>query len=431
MNQSFILFINLFIYIFSFIIVLKSNYKGKNFALLIFSLFLVSSLCSLLYYRTSLYYALTEAGSNDMSLFALLFLFLNVVVFFRPILSYAVDKQVTVPDHKILYYLGVFLGIVSILPFVENIVHILGFNSARFADVYYEKMDANFDSKSHLSSIGKICNGIVSWFQYITPSLFFYMLASKRKVIFIFLTLIAFLNPVSLGLIVGGRGELFQMIFILVLNYLLFRQYFTKKQDKVLKLVGLFFCVFAGSILFFITIARADGNSDLVYEQIYRYLGEGFINFGEKGWYITNHTHGYSIANGTGQTFMKDISDYFDARDYPRLGSITGMRMYVYYTVFGDYFIDFGLIGGILFNVILALLFYLSVKGKEAHFSSLILFNLYAKIGFIGIYCYAYMYKIEFLFFSLLVVFVLRKFENADETRYIKVNEIKPVYAIK
>ncbi|WP_420477462.1 O-antigen polymerase, partial [Noviherbaspirillum sp. ST9] len=201
---------------------------------------------------------------------------------------------------------------------------------------------------------------------YITPSLFFYMLASKRKVIFIFLTLIAFLNPVSLGLIVGGRGELFQMIFILVLNYLLFRQYFTKKQDKVLKLVGLFFCVFAGSILFFITIARADGNSDLVYEQIYRYLGEGFINFGEKGWYITNHTHGYSIANGTGQTFMKDISDYFDARDYPRLGSITGMRMYVYYTVFGDYFIDFGLIGGILFNVILALLFYLSVKGKEA-----------------------------------------------------------------
>ncbi|MES2454303.1 MAG: O-antigen polymerase [Bacteroidota bacterium] len=414
MNQSFSLFINLSLYVGYFIFILRGDFKGKRFALLILSLFVISALCSLLYYKTPTYFLYSEGLQKEISFEALLFLFLNIVLFLRPVLSYNISHDIKVPNYKILYYLGIFLGIVSIIPFIENLVYIKDFNAAKFAEVYFDKMEEGFSSRTHLSTIGRIGNGIASWFMYITPSIFFYMLASKRKKIYIFLSLIAFINPILIGLITGGRGDLFQLILVLIFNYLLFRKYFSEKQDRTILMFGASFGFVAVLILSFITFARSSGNSSEAYEEIYRYLGEGFVNFAEKAWYIKRHTDGYSIFNGTGETFLKDFSDYFNARDYIKLGGITGLRMYVYYTVFGDYFIDFGLIGALLFNIGMAAVFYQLVKRKEAFFSSIILFNLYAKIGFNGIYHFLYMYKIEFVFFTLLMVFIFRKFEKQN-----------------
>lgn len=51
-------------------------------------------------------------------------------------------------------------------------------------------------------------------------------------------------------------------------------------------------------------------------------------------------------------------------------------------------------------------------SGKENSISSIILLNLYARIGFSGIFCFVYMYRIDFILFTLLVVFLLRRLEK-------------------
>ena len=89
--------------------------------------------------------------------------------------------------------------------------------------------------------------------------------------------------------------------------------------------------------------------------------------------------------------------------------------MYVYYTVFGDYFIDFGIIGGIIFNSLIAWTFYSFVKNRFTNISSIIAANLYAKIGFNGIYCFAYMSRFEFVFFTIVCILILRHFENRSQ----------------
>ena len=49
-------------------------------------------------------------------------------------------------------------------------------------------------------------------------------------------------------------------------------------------------CILIAIFMVSMTIARSSNESDLALSQIYRYLGEGFVNFAETGWYINNHT---------------------------------------------------------------------------------------------------------------------------------------------
>lgn len=413
--MSYILLINSLLYA-SILIYLcrRKNTTGKNICILIVGLFFISSICSLLYYESPLYSYLSEK-KNEISICALLYIFLGLWIYCRPLFNYQIDKTIAFPrigKSDVFFYLLVFLGIIAIIPFLENIISLSKMGATDFADVYYEKMSDDYDSRAQFSYIGRLCNGITSWFQYITPVGVFYMIIKKKKWYWILLSFFAMLNPVLGSMNQGGRGPLFQAVCILTFNFFIFKKYFSPTLNKKIKTYAIIILSFLAAILFFITFARAAGDDNLAINQIYRYLGEGFVNFSETGWYVDRHTLGHSCINGTGFTFFKDISTYFDSRDYEGLSDFTRIRMYVYYTVFGDYFIDFGIIGGIIFNSLIAWTFYSFIKNRFTNISSIIAANIYAKIGFNGIYCFAYMARFEFVFFTIVCILILRHFEN-------------------
>lgn len=421
MNSYSVIIINILLYILFLYFNYRSGYKGKNLIIIIAALFLLSSICTLLFYDTFLYQNLTEKRYAPFSLWAILYLFINFVIYSSPIQSYNMNGNgIDMPNLKYFNYTICCLGLISIVPFWENMKAVLGMNSVSLVDSYYDKISGDFNARKHLSSIGRICNGVILWFQYITPILFFYTLLYSKKKVYICLSFIAFINPVLLGILGGGRGALFQTFCVLLFNYILFYDHFSKRSKQYINIIGIVICLSITIVLIYITFSRAEGNFDFALQQIYRYLGEGFANFGEVGWYVQNHTNGHNVINGTGNTFISDLTDYFDSRDYEKLALVTKMRMYVYYTVFGDYYIDFGALGGILFNLLLACIFKYVTSGKENSISSIILLNLYARIGFSGIFCFVYMYRIDFILFTLLVVFLLRRLEKKN-TCFIRI----------
>ncbi len=409
---NFVLYLGVFIYNW------HSKDSGKYYALLVLGIFLISSFCSLFYYDSILYKSLTESNGKSVSLIALLYLFLGFLILIYPLQKYEAIRCVRVPrlgKHDLVFVSFVILGIISIIPFFENLIQVLKTSGRDMAEVYFDRQGTIIDTRAHMSSFGKFCNGIVTWFQYILPIGLFYLIQQKKRWYWIVLATFGAVNPVLLGILFGGRGALFQSFCVFLFNYMIFYRSFSRKVKRIISIIGFVVLGIFALILFVMTVARAEGGNEVVLSGIYRYLGEGFVNFSEAGWYVHSHSEGYSIFNGTGYTFWKDISSYFDSRDYVALSSLMHIRMYVYYTVMGDAFLDFDIIGGLSFLFILAFMFVVFTKKQANNFSSLILLNLYAKIGFNGIYCWSYMYCLDFLVFTIILVALIRVFEKKEK----------------
>jgi len=390
----------------------KVRRNGKYLALLICFVLVISSVCSIAYFDSPLYKMITQREHNDISVLALLYLFGGFLIYLRPLTNIKIGQEITFPKFggkDVISIVIVVIGLLSIIPFVENLTRVGSMSVMDFADAYEEKQSDVIDTRSHLSSIGHFCNGIVSWMVYVNPILFFYAIIKRKNTFIIVLSVLSLLNPVLLGLMTGARNPLYELLTILALNFILFRPMFPPRTVRRVLMVSVVIAVAMVILLFILTFGRDEG--DLAFQQIYRYIGEGFVNFSEIGWYVTNHTWGHSMFNGTGNTFWSDVSDFFDSRDYVELGKITKIKMFVYYTVVGDFFLDFGIIGGYIFAIILALLFYKGVKHNPASFSSFILINLYCRIGLLSYSCFAFMTHAEFVLFALLIYVMCRIYE--------------------
>lgn len=395
-------------------------HNGKNIALLVCFVLVISSLCSISYFESPLYEMISERGHNQISVFALIYLFVGFIIYLRPILKIELHDEMIFPKFwkkDIVSIVIIIIGILSIIPFCENMSHVGSMSIMDFADAYETKQTDIVDTRGHLSAIGHFCNGVVSWFVYINPVLFFYAIVKKKNAYIIGLSALSLLNPVLLGLMSGARNPLYELMTIVILNFILFKPMFSRQVVRRVMVISAIIGIVMVVLLFILTFGRNEG--DMAIQQIYRYIGEGFVNFAETGWYVDNHTWGHSIINGTGYTFWSSISDFFDSRDFEGLGKITGIRMYVYYTVIGDFFLDFGVIGGYLGLLILGIVFYRSVKNRTTSFSSFILINLYCRIGLLCYSCFSFMNKMEFILFTLLIYFLCRWYEPKKIIRAI------------
>lgn len=396
----------------------KVSRNGKYLALLICLVLVLSSLCSIAYFESPLYDVLTQRGQNEISIIALLYLFVGFIIYLKPITKLNIGNEIVFPKFggkDVISIVIVVVGILSIIPFMENLSKVGSMSAMDFADAYETSRQDTIDTRGHLSSIGHLCNGIISWLVYVNPLLFFYAIVKKKNTFIIGLSVLSLLNPVLLGLMRGARNPLYELMTILALNFILFKPMFPKHVIKKVIMISAIIGSLMIAFLLILTFGRDEG--DLALQQIYRYIGEGFVNFSEAGWYVHSHTWGHSMFNGTGNTFWSNFSDFFDSRDYEGLGIITHIKMYVYYTVVGDFFLDFGAFGGYIFAILLAFLFYKAVKHNPSSFSSFILINLYCRIGLLSYSCFAFMTRLEFVLFALIIYFLCRYYEPSKVLR--------------
>lgn len=179
-----------------------------------------------------------------------------------------------------------------------------------------------------------------------------------------FLLVIAFLPSIVAGIGTASRGSIFNGFVKILFYALIFRDYVPEKTKKI---AVTSFAVLLGIMAFYslaITVARLSGKGVDEFDSIFRYFGECFPNLGAIFWdNVNTHPMGERLfPEFTGV----DFSSNWDSADERFLfwSNITGVPMLLFKTIFGDLYIEFGIIGAFIFAAVMtSVMKYIAKKG--------------------------------------------------------------------
>ena len=268
---------------------------------------------------------------------------------------------------------------------------------------------------------------LFSQFSPIAILLYFANIASNRKsTLFNWILLLSSMTPVVKAILIAGRTQPIYWFLSFMALYILFRPMMERPQRRKALMP---FAVFGGVVGLFVaavTVARfamADIADDTgTFDSLLAYSGQSFVNF---NYFFTQYT-----AHGIHLDRIFPITNYFiwhpgwNLEDYrDMIWSESGLNIGVFFTFLGDFLIDLGHFG----MVIYVLLFYLvstyvchsANKDGTIRLSRLLIILMLFLIPLQGIFYYSY-YKINTGYFvvgTLLICWVLshrikRKYES-------------------
>lgn len=406
-SVSWILFL---IYLFK----VKREYGSYIFIVFVWAL---SSVASIIYYSALPY------NYERVTIFPYIFLFICLLLSFYPF--YTNDdniKNISIGNIKLFNTIIFVLGIVSILPFIENLIHIISTygatNTDSLADVYSDKMSGDFDRSKYInwfSIFGRIGNAINLKFQYCSLFiLFLYLCMPQRKKLYIFFLILSSINPVLYQLGMSGRSTLVFTFLRLILLFLIFRNFLGKKQKSIIIKYGLITLIVGVLLFSIITLARyrtsSGANSIPLVAWISLYIGEGSLNFNNNMWYTNAFTEGDNCFSFFKNLFGLDtFIDYLERREY--WGPRTGVDPVRFYTFIGDIYSD---LSYFVIPLLLLIVYYLRRMVVNKNVVSLFKVYLLYSWGYIcvtGITCYTlktYQSMIDFIF-SLFIIYIISK----------------------
>lgn len=219
----------------------------------------------------------------------------------------------------------------------------------------------------------------------------FYRISKNQQammaLLFLVLGFCAYVIPPILN---GSRGGMFFDFFIMIYIYLNFSSEIPVKMKKllyafvILVLLGLVFYALV------VSVARAKGDSDVAVFRIFRYFGEPFLNLGLVYWNSTD-VHTYGVR------FFPKVLEWVGGLELPdsKYGAeglrefwthIYGVNMYYFKTLFGDLYMEFGVIGSYVVVIVLALVARFVKKLKNSFLCHFIMFYYARNVVIYGIF---------------------------------------------
>ena len=332
------------------ILVIKKN-RDRPINIFAFSIWVFGAFMGIVYVQSSLFYVFTKF--HTITLFPFLYLFILVLIFYKGIEVSKITKLETC-NSPIIYPLVIIIALASYLPFIENVRQLIWGNIdfENISAIKDEFVTGELESRYYMSWLGARLQSLSSYCSFVSPIfLFYYIIKFKKKSKIILIGLVAsIINPVLNSMVIGGRGAMIFTMLYFIANYLYFKEILPKRYNRAIKKTIFIFC--SVSIAFFIitTIYRfaSDKYSDFaISEWLIRYTGESMPNFNAEGWYFKEPTYGKSSF-----AYFSSFVGGEGVRNLDLLSRITGVRMNVYYTMFGDLMIDFGKVSVLLIVIV-------------------------------------------------------------------------------
>lgn len=382
--------------------------QTKNISSNIFclSIWFLGALFSIFYYLTPFF---NEYNVNrQITVLPFLYLFFLFVLFYNGIKLDQNISKVTFCKSPIIYPLIILISITAYLPFFEHVRELAfgSFSLANIADIKQDYYNGDIDIFYYMSPWGARFNSIAVRFSFVIPILLFYYLVywkSYNKIVLIGL-IFAVVNPVLQGMIVGGRGSLVQTAIYFVLIFLFFRNMLREKTRKMMRNIMIFLGGAALVAFIVTTIFRFTSSN---YEEIaisdwfIRYFGESFCNYNTECWYFKENTWGHNTL----AYFVEDSGQ----RDYQKLVPITGIRMNVYFTMFGDMLLDYGyFFTPIIFGIIYFLGYAFKPKNGIIDLPSLFIFSLLSFVFIQGLFIWPLINKMNAAVTTIVLYFVVK-----------------------
>lgn len=354
------------------------------------SIWLVSSIIAVIIH------ALTPWTETNITLLPFIYFQICFLISLYPVCKFKdnVISSVQISNPILLDYFVLIISFLAIVPFIENIQHMLASYSGDtsvLSDIYNEKREVGFDTSSFvtwLSPWGKFSNSIIGKFYYLLPFLFFYYLTLKEVKYYVLIGLgLAVVNIVVFQLSLAGRTTLTFFILELILLFLIFYKHIPKKRSKIMVLVVSLFLFCAFLYLLILTLARKEGAGYTfsTTEYVIFYLGRGVLNFNNDVWNIQQYTNGDNSFSFfkyiTGFPTFTDLIEHREYWNYSKLG----IDIRLFHTYIGDWFIDLGRIGTLIFISCFSSVMILLLRVRSRFkLTSLFLFHQYTKIIICG-----------------------------------------------
>lgn len=299
---------------------------------------------------------------------ALIFLFVTINICLYPLWKADFTKLKKIDDNgmeDIYNLLSVFFAVISILPLLSLLSHfsfglLVGSNLASMYESGIDKSALFFHGPS------KICFALLRRFEMVIVVLLFYQLSKNKKNLAcgLLLPMIVF---VMFKLLSGSRGGLVGTALLLTTLFLMLRQTLQKKIRRMIVRVG----SIAGAIfvlcLAAISVSRYSYNgskTETIDVWISQYLGESLPRFSDDVWNI-----GITMDGNQNFIFIRKILGlpYIANYEMFKISYLAklGTPVDVFYTFMGDIYLDFGMIGSVIFALLFAFVFSRMLKIKE------------------------------------------------------------------
>ena len=361
---------------------------------------------------------------KNITLEPYIYLYVLNFIMFLPVLIFRDDLlgQIKV-NPTIIQIISIVIGLLSLLPFVENTLYAFSHSDQEGLERLQELMTERYqDGKvalAYMSFPAKICYRLLTYIgiNVITLLFFIYPLVFPIKKCWLtFLGVImANLTLILQGYCMMARFMIFIQLVMLLSVFVVLRKFYTKDLMREIKR----WCGIGGgcvAVVFFImTVSRLNNFTDStkqslsVYVYVGQYMSESMGNFNANMWptdkYVDSDRFKYAIE----RYLLRSVK----ARDRNVESAHLGYSSAQFYTSVGDYYKAYGKYLTVLIVIASSLFFMKLFKRKKTiTFSTLLLFLFYARLCLLGFCFNTYAVSSEEFVAALFLIPLYRFFET-------------------
>ena len=255
-------------------------------------------------------------------------------------------------------------------------------------------------------------------FKNVLPILLFYSFTTRRIPVYVkIMLLFACIAPGFNSVMSGSRFVIITDLIYMIAVYLFFKPYFKTKINKRVQFAGLYifilFFIFTAAITLF-RFQNSTGESSLS-EWIFLYTSESFVNFSGDMWGINQYSNGDNSMHFFRDFF--DISRVTDRDSFQSLyESLIKIRLNVYYTFIGDFYVDFGFFGTIFLIICLSFVFYqfsFTRNNLVLDIDGFFILSIWIKVCLVGFMYYTYI-NWPYQIWGNILMYLFCKFYNSN-----------------
>lgn len=283
---------------------------------------------------------------DPLRLFPFIYLFVMLMIALSPAIYHHIVPVKTIenPNTRILFPIGVIsiLCAIILIPSIignlqEGLVMLFLDNDAG-KDAYEEQLKDAEDSGGTIRNLPAI---IYNMLYDITVFIAFYLLSRKdKKLMFLIPLFLSFIVGLLMPVMKGQRGMVILNTYTIVVGYMLFRRFLSKRLNAMVNKVGIIFLILLSLPIIAITVSRFDGRKMAVTNYLTWYIGQGNLYFNNHGLDAGGIRYGDRTINLVKRLIDPDTpKNYVERRDkYHNLE----LDDNVFSTFVGDFTIDFG-----------------------------------------------------------------------------------------
>jgi oligosaccharide repeat unit polymerase len=330
--------------------------------------------------------------SHDLSLEPYIYLFTIFLIGLYPMSKLKLldrNSLIVIYNSRIVNSIILLLAICSFIPVVESTLHILSSGLGNLASNYEDRLD-DFDTRGYFTIVGRIFYSVEEYFEFLTPTFLFVYITSydeKRTWIIVGMCL-AVISPLLNNLANGQRYYVVVFLYMMLFNFLLFRNLFDEKLKKNIFKWAISVGSIVGVVFVAISLNRTgNGTEELgAGYQVIRYMGESMYNFNTDCFWITDYVFGEHSFKGLFSYFHINQLSISDQT------SLLGIVSNAFYTYVGAFVMDFGLIPTFVILSLFSLICWRMVISvdNEINLGLLILISLYSNILLFGTTYFVY-----------------------------------------